>query len=105
MCRYVLTGSRKCNYLYCNYQFRVGNQIKFTIMKKVFFLSKGLEKFSNLEINDLDSFKGGAIYVPEEIYYPTIAYRPCKFNEVWSDKLNRCVSKLEEEKERNVVSS
>lgn len=104
MCRYVLTGSRKCNYLYCDFQFRVGNQIKFTIMKKVFFLSKGLEKFSDFEINKLELFKGGIDTGPDERFnHPTIANGGCNSNEVWSYILGKCVSKIE--KERSFVSA
>lgn len=41
-------------------------------MKKSFFLSKGFEKFSNKQINDLSLIKGGAIPVDDDvIYYPT----------------------------------
>ncbi len=35
-------------------------------MKKTFFLSKGIEKFSNLEINDLAPIKGGATIIEEK---------------------------------------
>ncbi|CAL2102116.1 conserved protein of unknown function [Tenacibaculum sp. 190130A14a] len=66
-------------------------------MKKSFFLSKGLDKFSNQQINDLSLIRGGAIPVEqEEIYYPTSGGgKKCPNGMVWSDTLNRCVSRLE----------
>ncbi|WGH74961.1 hypothetical protein P8625_12880 [Tenacibaculum tangerinum] len=69
-------------------------------MKKSFFLSKGLEKFSDLQINNLDLVKGGAVYVPEEIYYPTSGGgKRCPDGQIWSDKLQKCVSFIEVEEE------
>ncbi|WP_299109045.1 hypothetical protein [uncultured Tenacibaculum sp.] len=67
-------------------------------MKKTFFLSKGLDKFSNLQINNLDHFKGGALAdVPVEIYYPTSGGgKLCPDGMVWSDTLGRCVDRYQE---------
>lgn len=67
-------------------------------MKKSFFLSKGLDKFSELQINDLSDIKGGAIYIPDVIYYPTGGggFR-CPDGQVWSEKLRKCVSVLDAE--------
>ncbi|WP_422091367.1 hypothetical protein [Tenacibaculum ovolyticum] len=62
-------------------------------MKKAFFLSKGLEKFSNLEINDLAPIKGGALYIEEKIYYPTSGGgKLCPSGMVWSNSLGKCVT-------------
>ncbi|MGG6230225.1 hypothetical protein [Tenacibaculum sp. SDUM215027] len=70
-------------------------------MKKTFFLSKGLEKFSSLQADNLDLIKGGAIYVEEEIYYPTSGGgRVCPDGLVWSDKLHKCVKLIEFEAEK-----
>ncbi|WP_237275520.1 carbohydrate-binding module family 14 protein [Tenacibaculum ovolyticum] len=61
-------------------------------MKKSFFLSKGLEKFSEQQINDLSLVKGGAL--PPEIYYPTGGGgRRCPEGLVWSESLQKCVGR------------
>ncbi|WP_299158083.1 hypothetical protein [uncultured Tenacibaculum sp.] len=67
-------------------------------MKKTFFLSKGIEKFSNLEINDLSPIRGGAIGVPADdiIYIPTGGGgKRCPNGLVWSDRLGKCVRFIE----------
>ncbi|MCF2873862.1 MULTISPECIES: hypothetical protein [unclassified Tenacibaculum] len=67
-------------------------------MKKTFFLSKGIEKFSNLEINDLSPIRGGAVGIPSDdiIYIPTGGGgRRCPDGLVWSDRLGKCVKILE----------
>ncbi|GFD75624.1 hypothetical protein MHM83_08865 [Tenacibaculum sp. Mcav3-52] len=70
-------------------------------MKKTFFLPKGLEKFTNLQADNLDLVKGGAIYVEEEIYYPTSGGgRVCPDGLVWSNKLQKCVKLIEVEAEK-----
>ncbi|CAL2057593.1 hypothetical protein [Tenacibaculum sp. 190524A05c] len=71
-------------------------------MKKSFFLPKGLEKFSNKQINDLSLIKGGAIPTDDDvIYYPTSGGGgKCPHGQVWSHKLQRCVAIAEKEEER-----
>ncbi|WP_431166939.1 hypothetical protein [Tenacibaculum halocynthiae] len=72
-------------------------------MKKKFFLPKGIEKFSNLEVNSLEEFKGGALYVPIEIYYPTGGGgRRCPDGMVWSETLSKCVTKIAVEEKKEV---
>ena len=70
-------------------------------MKKTFFLPKGLEKFSEQQINDLTLIKGGAIPIDDQIYYPTGGGgRRCLDGLVWSDKLQKCIERylpIEEE--------
>ena len=61
-------------------------------MKKAFFLSKGLEKFSDQQINDLALIKGGANQ--DDIYIPTGAGgKRCPDGLVWSDKLQKCIGR------------
>ena len=60
-------------------------------MKKTYFLSKGIEKFSNLQINHLNAIKGGAEEI--EVYIPTSGGgRVCPDGMIWSDKLGRCIA-------------
>ena len=62
-------------------------------MKKGFFLSKGLEKFSSQELKNMENITGGALYVPVEIYYPTGGGgRLCVEGQVWSESLGKCVN-------------
>jgi hypothetical protein len=71
-------------------------------MKKSFFLPKGLEKFSNNQLNDLSLIKGGAIPADDDvIYYPTSGGgKNCPYGQVWSDKLQRCIAIAEKEEEK-----
>ncbi len=66
-------------------------------MKKAFFLSKGLEKFSNLKTEELQSIRGGIQGVPsdnDKIYYPTSGGgRKCPIGMVWSDTYQMCLAK------------
>ncbi len=67
-------------------------------MKKSFFLSKGLEKFEDLQINNLNNIKGGAEDIPVDVYYPTGGGgRRCPHGQVWSDRLGKCVNYIEAE--------
>ncbi|WP_272149042.1 hypothetical protein [Tenacibaculum aiptasiae] len=77
-------------------------------MKKTFFLSKGIEKFSNLEINDLSPIRGGDIGIGSSsddiIYYPTGGGGGrCPKGLVWSNKLKRCVKFLEADHTHEVI--
>lgn len=63
-------------------------------MKKDFFLSKGLEKFSSQELKNMENIIGGALYVPVETYYPTGGGgRVCPQGMVWSNTQNKCVTR------------
>jgi hypothetical protein len=66
-------------------------------MKKNFFLSKGIEKFTDLQINNLAIIKGGAPTIIKEIYYPTSGGgKNCPDGMIWSDQLSKCVDRYEE---------
>ncbi|CAM1348518.1 MULTISPECIES: hypothetical protein [Tenacibaculum] len=74
-------------------------------MKKKFFLPKGLDKFSNLEIKSLDKFKGGAIgpVTDDIIYIPTGGGgRRCPDGMVWSETLSKCVTRIAVEEKKEV---
>lgn len=75
-------------------------------MKKDFFLSKGLEKFSSKELKSMENIIGGALYVPVEIHYPTGGGgRLCPQGMVWSNSKGKCVSIIAvEEKEEYKLS-
>ncbi|SEB35532.1 hypothetical protein SAMN04489761_0067 [Tenacibaculum sp. MAR_2009_124] len=64
-------------------------------MKKSFFLSKGLEKFTDFQVNDLNNITGGAEDIPVDVYYPTGGGRRCPHGQVWSDRLGKCVNYIE----------
>ncbi|KAB1159575.1 hypothetical protein F7018_04495 [Tenacibaculum aiptasiae] len=75
-------------------------------MKKTFFLSKGIEKFSNLEVNDLSSVKGGLAGESTQviIYYPTSGGgKNCPPGLVWSNRLGKCVKVLEAEPAHDII--
>ncbi len=63
-------------------------------MKKVFVLSKGLEKFSKQQIKNMELITGGVANVPVgKIHYPTSGGgRRCSPGLVWSEALQRCVA-------------
>lgn len=65
-------------------------------MKKTFFLTKGLNKFSNLQIEDLQNVRGGAIGEANDdiIYYPTSGGgKKCPPGQIWSDKFQMCMAR------------
>ena len=65
-------------------------------MKKSFFLSKGLEKFSKLDLKQMDNITGGDLYIPIEVYYPTGGGgRRCLQGQHWSNTLDKCVNDIE----------
>lgn len=63
-------------------------------MKKVFVLSKGLEKFSKKQIKNMELITGGVANVPVgEIFFPTSGGgRRCAPGLVWSESLKRCMA-------------
>ncbi|WP_299253112.1 hypothetical protein [uncultured Aquimarina sp.] len=60
-------------------------------MKKVFLLSRGLDKFSAKELKNMETILGGTVNVPVEIYYPTSGGRRCVDGQIWSETLQKCV--------------
>ena len=66
-------------------------------MKKVFVLSKGLEKFSTKQIENMESLVGGVKDVPVVIYYPTSGGRHCPQGQFWSESLGRCIGRIQKE--------
>lgn len=71
-------------------------------MKKDFFLSKGLEKFSSQELKNMQDITGGIIGVPVDdiIYYPTGGGgRLCPVGMVWSNAQGKCVDAVAEAEE------
>ncbi len=63
-------------------------------MKKVFVLNKGIEKFSDQELKNLENITGGLIGQGQGqiIYYPTSGGgRVCPEGQVWSDSAHGCV--------------
>lgn len=62
-------------------------------MNKTFFLPKGLDKFSELNLTDLENVKGGLATEPVgNTYIPTGGgRRRCLDGYVWSDTFRDCV--------------
>ncbi len=69
-------------------------------MKKTFLLSKGLNKFSDQQLKNMETIVGGIATIPVEIYYPTSGGRRCVDGQVWSETLQRCVSVIAVELKR-----
>lgn len=75
-------------------------------MKKSFFLSKGLNKFSDLQISNMKDIKGGIATIPGDvIYYPTGGGgKRCPEGQVWSDKFGKCVYILVVDEKESTIS-